>query len=496
MNFKILAKVLGLLLLLLSVTMSMCAVFAKFDPLCTELDATLALFTSAGVTFLAGAILILTGLGKFDRIPRREGVMIVGLGWVLSTIFGALPYMLCDPHLDWSEALFESASGFTTTGSTVISDLTLWPRGILLWRSATQWLGGIGILVLFVAVLSYLGVASKSLFQNESSFRAGDASTARIRDTALTLLKIYLGLTVLCLGGLRLLGLSWFNAMAHAMTTVSTGGFSPHNASVGHYSDWGNGWAIELWLSLFMVLCSLNFLIFAVIAAKKWDRLRDEDDARWFMGITVGVSLAISLGLLADVRYSIDFFEALRESWFIVVSIASTTGFGTVDYELWPAWCKALLAILMVFGGCAGSTAGGMKVGRLEIFLKSSAHEIIRAFRPNQVFRLVVNGSPVDDASRARTTSFVALYLLIIALGSVVVGVLEAGHGIDLESCLGAVLATLSNIGPGFGDLGPTENFSHLREPTLAFLSGLMILGRLELFAILVLFVPAAWRRY
>ena len=319
MNYKILAKVLGFLLLLLSVTMSTCAVFAKLDPLCTELNATFALFTSAGVTFLAGAILILTGMGKFDRIPRREGVVIVGLGWVLSTIFGALPYMLCDPHLDWSEALFESASGFTTTGSTVISDLSLWPRGILLWRSATQWLGGIGILVLFVAVLSYLGVASKSLFQNESSFRAGDASTARIRDTALTLLKIYLGLTVACMGGLRLLGLSWFNAVAHAMTTVSTGGFSPHNASVGYYADWGNGWAIELWLSIFMVLCSLNFLIFAVIAAKNWNRLRDEDDARWFLGITVGVSLAIALGLLAEVRYSIGFLEALRESWFIVV---------------------------------------------------------------------------------------------------------------------------------------------------------------------------------
>ena len=496
MNFRILAKVLGLLLLLLSVAMSVCAVFARVDPMAVKLNATWALFTSAGVTFLAGAILILSGLGKFDRIPRREGVVIVGLGWVLSTIFGALPYMLCEPHLNWSQALFESASGFTTTGSTVISDLTLWPRGILLWRSATQWLGGIGILVLFVAVLSYLGVASKSLFRNESSFKTGEASTARIRDTALTLLKIYLGLTGLCLAGLRLLGLSWFDSVSHAMTTVSTGGFSPHNASIGHYTGWGNGWAIELWLSVFMVLCSLNFLIFAVIAAKNWNRLREEDDARWFLGITVGISLTIGLGLFADARYSIDLVEALRESWFIVVSIASTTGFGTVDYELWPAWCKALLAILMIVGGCAGSTAGGMKVGRLEIFLKSSAHEVVRAFRPNQVFRLVVNGSPVDDASRARTTSFVALYLLIMALGSVVVGILEAGHGVDLETCLGAVLATLSNIGPGFGDLGPTENFSQLREPTLAFLSGLMILGRLELFAILVLFVPAAWRRY
>ena len=189
-------------------------------------------------------------------------------------------------------------------------------------------------------------------------------------------------------------------------------------------------------------------------------------------------------------------FKALRDSWFIVVSIASTTGFGTADYELWPAWCKALLAIMMVIGGCSGSTAGGMKVGRFVVFLKSSAHEVIRAYRPNQIFRLVVNGNPMDDDARARTTSFVALYLLIIALGSVMVGMMEAGGGIDLETCLGAVLATLSNIGPGFGDLGPTDNFSDLREVTQVFLSGLMILGRLELFAILVLFVPGAWKRF
>ena len=496
MNFRILAKVLGLLLLLLSVTMSICAVFAKLDPLAHELNATVALFTSAGVTFLAGAILVLTGMRKFERIPRREGVVIVGLGWVLSTIFGALPYMLCEPHLNWSQAIFESASGFTTTGATVIPDLTEWPRGILLWRSASQWLGGIGILVLFVAVLSYLGVASKSLFRNESSFRTGEASTARIRDTALTLLKIYLLLTVICLVGLRLLGMSWFDAVTHTMTTVSTGGFSPHNESIDHFSSWGNIGAIEIWISIFMVLCSLNFLIFAVVVAKNWSRLRDEDDARWFIGMCAVVSVAIGMGLAFDTRHSMPVGEALREAWFTVVSVASSTGFSTVDYELWPTWCKALLAILMVIGGCAGSTSGGMKVGRLEIFLKSSAHEVIRAFRPNQVFRLVVNGAPVDDAARARTTSFVALYLLIMAFGAVVVGILEAAHGIDLETCLAAVIATVSNIGPAFGDLGPTDNYFHLRDPTLVFLAGLMILGRLELFAILVLFVPAEWRRY
>lgn len=496
MNYRILSKVLGLLLVLLSLFMIGCGLFARYDSLAGNDEAMSALLISGVFTMMAGGILVLSGLGKIERIPRREGVVIVGLGWLLAALFGALPFLFCSPYLSWSHAFFESASGFTTTGSTVIDDLSQWPRGILLWRAVTQWLGGVGILVLFVALLSYIGVGSKSLFRNESSFQTGEASTARIRDTALTLWRIYCGLTLACVLGLRALGLSWFNAIAHGFTAVSTGGFSPHNASIGYYSTWGNAWAIELWLSIFMILCSLNFLIFAVILNKKWGRLKQQDDVRWFLGLCAGSALLIAGGLTLDSRYALDFGQALRESWFLVVSIASTTGFGTVDYELWPAWSKAILAILMLVGGCSGSTAGGIKIGRMLVFLKSSTHEIIRAFRPNQIFRLIVNGNPIDDEGRARTTSFVALYLFIIAIGSVVVGMLEAGSGIDLETSLGAVLATLSNIGPGFGALGPTDNFSTLNESTLIFLSGLMILGRLELFAILVLFVPAAWRKY
>ena len=496
MNYRILAKVQGLLLMLLAAAMLSCALFARLDVVEGDHEAMFALLTAAGITAMAALILVFVGLGKIDRIPRREGVVIVGLGWVLSTLFGALPFVFCPPYLEYSGAVFEAASGFTTTGSTVIADLSQWPRGLLLWRSVTQWLGGIGILVLFVAVLSYLGLGSKSLFRNESSFQTGEANTARIRDTAHNLIRIYLGLSTACVLGLRAMGLSWFDAVNHAFTAVSTGGFSPHNISIATYSSWGNGWLIELWLSFFMLLCSLNFLIFVVMIARKWRRLRSEDDAVWCVVLWLGIALAIGLGLHFDDRHEQAFWPALADAWFIVVTIGSTTGFGTVDYELWPAWCKALLAILMLIGGCSGSTSGGLKIGRLIVFLKSSAHEIIRAFRPNQVFRLVVNGNPIDDAARARTMSFVALYLFIVAAASVVVGILEAGQGIDLETCLGAVLATLSNIGPGFGLVGPTENFAGLRDVTQCFLAGLMILGRLELFAILVLFVPAAWRRY
>jgi len=496
MNLLLIARITGTLLLLEALAMLGCGLFARFDVLGGEEAAAFALFTSAGITgLLAAACVILGGLGgPITKIPRREAVVVVGLGWILSSAFGGLPYLLCPPGLGVARAFFEAASGFTTTGSSVISNLEAWPRGLLLWRAVTQWLGGIGILVLFVAVLAYLGVGSKSLFRNESSFRSGEAGMARIHDNALLLLRIYLFFSVVCALGFRFMGMSWFNAVSHAMATVSTGGFSPHNASMGHYSGWGNGWLIESWTVVFMTLCSLNFLLFVVILRKNWRRLRQEEDARWFIGICAAVIFAIAGG--RAMAGQAEFLPALRDSVFVVMSIASTSGFGTADYQLWPAWSQVLLAMLMLMGGCAGSTAGGMKIGRLLVFLQSARHEIIHTFRPNQVFRIVVNGHTITDAARARTMFFLTLYFMLLVFSTAIVGFLEAGTGVSLETCGGAVIATLSNIGPGFGELGPTENFSWLRPPTQVFLAGLMILGRLELFAVLVLFFPSAWRRY
>lgn len=496
MNFRLVLRVIGVLLLLEALAMLGCGVFSLLDPDDGGSGAAAALMRAAALTAGCGAAMAAAHGWKRAgrRIPRREAVMIVGLGWLLCGVFGGLPFVMGGPGMTWAGAFFESASGFTTTGSSVMTDIEAWPRGILLWRSVTQWLGGIGILVLFVAVLSYLGMGSKSLFQNESSFRGGESGIARIHDTALSLLRIYLFLSVTCAAGLRAMGLSWFNAACHSMAAVSTGGFSTHNKSVGHYSGWENGWMIELWITLVMFLCSLNFLLFVVLIRKNWKRLRDEDDARWLLGICLGFILLIACGRSWSGEAA--FLQALRDASFIVVTIVSTTGFGTADYELWPAWSKVLLAVLMIVGGCAGSTAGGLKVGRLVVFLKSARHEIARAFRPNLVFRLTVNGNRINDDARARNMFFVAMYLAIGVAATAVVGFLEAGTDISLETCAGAVLATLSNIGPGFGAVGPTENFAHLREPTLAFLGWLMILGRLELFALLVLFFPSAWRKY
>jgi len=493
MNFRILAKFLGALLFLESLAMAACGGFAWLDSASCP-DDPHPLFYSALITTGFGVLLMLIGFVKTDKIPRREGIIVVGLGWILCAMFGSLPYVLGEPSLSWEDAFFESASGFTTTGSTVMADIASWPRGILLWRSVTQWLGGMGILVLFVAILSYLGMGSKSLFRNESSFQTGESSTARIRDTAMTLWNVYACITVVCIVGLKMLGMTTYNAVSHAFTVVSTGGFSPHNESIAYYMNWENGWLIELWLSLFMVICSVSFLFWVVLLRKRWKRLKDDEEGLFFMVLCVVAALVIAFGIASS--QGVGYWTALRQSWFIVASIASTTGFGLVDYSQWPGFALVALAGLMLLGGCSGSTAGGVKVSRLIVFLKTARLEIVKAFRPNQVFRMHVNGNALGSNERAQTVVFVALYAFIVVVSCFVVALLEAGNGIDMLTSFGCVIATLSNIGPGFGDVGPMDNFSHLLPVTKVFLGLLMILGRLELYAILVLFMPSIWRKY
>lgn len=493
MNFRILARFLGALLLLESMAMSSCGIFAWLDS-ASELDDPRPLFLSAIITALGGGLLMLGGMVKVDKIPRREGIVVVGLGWVLCGIFGSLPYLLGEPNLSCVDALFESVSGFTTTGSTVMSDIASWPRGILMWRSVTQWMGGMGILVLFVAILSYLGMGSKSLFRNESSFQTGEATTARIRDTAMTLWYVYVCITVVCVLGLKAMGLTTYNAVSHAFTVVSTGGFSPHNESIGYYSSWGNGWLIELWLSLFMVICSISFLFWVVLLRKRWKRLKDDEEGLLFIVLCLSAAVVMASGIASS--QELDFWTSLRYAWFTVTSIASTTGFGTVDYSSWPGFVLILLAGMMLLGGCSGSTAGGLKVSRLIVFFKTARFEIVKAFRPNQVFRMHVNGNALGANERAQTVVFVALYAFITLVSCFVVALIEASSQMDVLTAFGCVVATLANIGPGFGDVGPADNFGHLLPVTKVFLSLLMILGRLELYAILVLFMPSVWKKY
>jgi trk system potassium uptake protein TrkH len=489
MNYRLLSKLLGLLLLLLSGTMGLClAVAWVHEERQAGVDAVEALAVSVFLTAGVGAGLRVLGRGSGREILRKEAIAVVGLGWLVCAAFGALPYLFYQPKLGPIEAFFESMSGFTTTGATVIADLDVFPRSLLLWRSLTQWLGGLGILVLFVALLASVGVGSKALFQHEFSAKTGGGVRARIQDVAARLWQIYAGLSVMCCLGLMALGMSFYEAVCHTMTALSTGGFSTRNGSIAEFQSLG----IELWVTLFMTLGGVSFMLYAWLLRRRWERWRLEEEAKGYLGLLLGVALLIAADLVLVGQHPAT--ASLRESLFQVVSIMTTSGFATTDFDQWPPLSRVLLLLLMVIGGCAGSTAGGVKVSRWILFGRIVRQQVVRAFRPNQVFSLRLNGNLVDEEANLQTVFFIALAGVTVAAGTAVVSLLEPN--LDIESCLSSVLACLFNVGPGLGAVGPTHTFATLNPGTLVFLSWLMLVGRLEFFAVLVLFVPSLWRRY
>ncbi len=489
MNYRVLFKVLGLLVLLVAGAMLICELYAvSAERGRDDVVHDWALLKSFAIAAALGLGLMLAGRGAGDEVLRKEGMAIVGLGWLISAVVGALPYLLCTPRLDFAAAFFESASGFTTTGSSVISDLELYPRSILLWRATTQWLGGMGILVLFVALLSTLGVGSKSLFRNESSAQIGYGFHSRIRDTATRLWQIYTVLTIICVAGLMVLGMTFYDALLHGFAAISTGGFSPKNASVAFY---GSVW-IEVWLSIFMFLGGMSFVLMAWVLRGNFQRLRVDEELRGYAMIVL-VTTAVIAGDLV-MRRGADWGAAFRDGSFQVISIMTTTGFVSADFDAWPTLSKAILVMLMFVGGCSGSTSGGIKVSRVLVFIKTTKQQLVNAFRPNQVVPLRLNGQLLDESLKSSAVFFVALTCFIVGISTLAMTVIEPR--LDLLSSFGSVVATLFNIGPGLGAVGPMQNFSEMLPATHVFLSILMILGRLELFALLVLFMPALWRRY
>jgi trk system potassium uptake protein len=488
MNYRLLARVLGLLLLLMAGSMVACLAYAIYDDE-TAMAADRALGFSAAITGAAGGLLVLLGRGAGRDILRKEAIAIVGLGWMVCTIFGGLPYIFSTPSIPPAAAFFESASGFTTTGASVMADVQIFPRGILLWRATTQWLGGMGILVLFVAVLSMLGVGSKSLFRRESSAQFSEGFASRVRDTAIRLWQIYLGLTALCIVGLVVLGMPVFEAVCHAFATISTGGFSVHNASIAYYDSP----AIEWWIIIFMLLGAVSFMLYAWLLARRWNKWHQDEETRFYVGLLVFITALVAGSLLLH-RQADGLHDAIRTAAFQVVSLSTTTGFITADFDQWSNFTKILLIAVMFVGGCAGSTAGGVKVSRVVVFFKNFTRQMTHTFRPNQIIPVRINGVSLSDSYLNEVSFFLALVGFIVALGSLAMSVLEPGF--DLVSSFSAVVATLFNVGPGLGAVGPTCNFGDLTPTTHILLSMLMIMGRLEILAVLALFMPSLWRRY
>lgn len=495
MKYQIVLRLLGLLLFLESIAMAVCGLFGLMVVDVEKQESGMSLFIGAGITLLV-AFLFFFFLGKKpEKLPKREGLILVGMTWFFFAFFGAIPYIIGAPDITVADALFESVSGFTTTGATIVSDLSLWPKDLLLWRATSQWLGGLGILVLFMALLSSLGAGSKFLFKNESSFQPSQMSATKIKDVALTLLKLYIALTTVCAIGLKVLGMSWFEAITHAFTTLATAGFSIYNESIGYFRDWDTAWMIESWITLFMVLASLSFVFYLVLIKRNFDKARQiEEIPRYFLILLFGAAVI----MVADYSYVEDgnYLRWIRRSVFTAVSLSTTTGYGLIPERDWPVYTIPAISLIMIIGGCSGSTAGGMKVSRLIILWRALKQALIKAFRPHQFVNLKVNGRSLDQDAVGLIILFTALNLSLLLVSLFVVAVLEHRNGIDFVTSYGASIACLSNIGPGFGDVGLWGNFSSLHDSTKLFLSLLMILGRLELFTLLVLFTPSTWQRF
>ncbi|MEL7059454.1 MAG: TrkH family potassium uptake protein [Acidobacteriota bacterium] len=481
MNLRPTLRVLGRLLLVLAAAKSVPLVCSL---LYREAEASIAFAITAALTGACG--LLAMRLGGRGELYRREGFLIVVGGWALASAFGALPYLLTGTVESVADAIFESASGFTTTGASILTDIEACGRGILLWRSFTQWLGGMGIIVLFVALLPELGAGARFLYRLEVPGPTAETLHPKVQSTASVLWRIYLVFTGVQIALLMLAGLDLYDALTHTFSTLSTGGFSPRNASVAAFSSP----AVEIIVTVFMILAGANFSLYYGMKRHGLRALVGDLEFRIYLAVICLVSAAIVLDLLAN-GTSVSVGRASLDSVFQVAGILTTTGFATADFDQWPTVSRLLLVGLMFVGGCAGSTAGGMKVMRLVIALKAAFREVRLMFSPNTVASVAVGGHAVPEGVVRSVVGFFVLYL-----GSYAAGVVLLSVGApDLETAATASIATLGNIGPGLSAVGPTANFAFFADWQKMVMVLLMWLGRLEVYAIAALFAPAFWRR-
>jgi trk system potassium uptake protein TrkH len=419
-----------------------------------------------------------------EELTIREGFGVVTFAWILFAAFGALPFLLTGAIESPIQAYFESMSGFTTTGSTVITDLDVVGESVLLWRSLTQWLGGMGIIVLSLAILPILGVGGMQLFEAEVPGPTTDRLRPRIQDTAKLLWGVYFLITAAEVAALMLGGVNFYEAVCHAFTTMATGGFSTRNGSVGELG----GSYVHVVVTFFMFLAGVNFsLHFQALRGRVGGYFRSEE-FRFYLGL---LAASVLLVFLFNCRVYQDPLANLRDSAFQVVSLMTTTGYGTADYEIWPVLAQYCLVGLMFGGGCAGSTGGGMKNVRVLLLVKHSFLQLSRLIHPRRIRLLKIDEKAVSGEVIQSILGFFALYIGIFVFASLGMAAL----GLDLVTAGASVIACLSNIGPGLGEVGPTDNFAYLPQAGHVLLSLCMLVGRLEVFTVLVLVFPSFWRK-
>ncbi len=419
-----------------------------------------------------------------ERVNKREGYIIVALGWLSISVFGMLPYLFSGAIPSLTDAMFETVSGLTTTGASILNDIEAVPEGVLFWRSLTQWIGGMGIIVLTVAIFPLLGIGGIELFVAEAPGPTSDKIHPRIKETAKRLWLIYVGLTVVLSAILFLAGMTVYDALSHAMTTLSTGGFSTKNASIAHFDDP----LIQYPITLFMFLAGTNFTILYFGLKGRFRKVWQSDEFKTYFSLVIFLIITISV----IVSYYIDSpFEPIFRKWsFQVVSMLTTTGFVTVDYTAVSPGITMFFFLLLFSGACAGSTSGGIKLVRHLVFFKNSILEFKRLLHPRSVIRIKIDRQIVAPRILTHILVFLLIYLFLFVFGTIVATIL----GMDFDSAVGAVATSLGNVGPGIGTVGPMYNFAEVPDTVKWLLSFLMILGRLELFSILILFTPYFWK--
>ncbi len=423
--------------------------------------------------------------GDRGRITDREGMAITTLGWAICSIIGGLPFLLAGSVPTLGGAAFETMSGLTTTGATAFTDVQGQTHAVLFWRAFLNWMGGMGIVVLGIALLPGLNIGGSQLFRAEVPGIVNDRLVPRIRETARRLWGIYIILTLAETVLLSIFGMSLFDAVTHSMASLATGGFSTMNKSV---EAWASP-AIHITIIVFMFLGGMNFTLHYKAMAGDWKFSLRDQEFQTYAGILGAATLLISVDLLRHSMYGLG--DTLRNSAFQVVSLMTTTGFTTANYDLWPPLSRFVLLFVMFVGGCAGSTAGAIKVVRFNILAGHSLRELRKAVRPRRVTVLRLNGRAVPEDVVSSVLAFVVMYLTVFVVATAAI----SGMGFSLPSAVGAVATTLGNVGPGFGAVGPASNFSMIPEAGKWLLWACMLVGRLEVYTVLALFMPGFWRR-
>ena len=480
-NFKTIIRIIGILLLLETVMFLVCSSVSFYYRESDMLD----FWKAGGITAGIGLLLAALGKGGERQLTRRDGYVLVSFAWVAFSLFGMLPFYIGGYIPDIADAFFKTMSGFSSTGATILDDIESLPHGILFWRSMTQWIGGLGIIMFTIAVLPIFGVSGLQVFAAEASGPTHDKVHPRIGITAKWIWSIYTGITTLLVCLLMLGGMDWFDSICHAFATTGTGGFSTKQASVAYY----NSPYIEYVISIFMFISGINFTLVLLFVNRKFKKFISNAELKFYFSSVVFFTAVIAIALYYTSPMGME--ESFRKSLFQVISLHTSTGFATDDYMQWSPVLWGLLTIIMLMGACAGSTTGGLKCIRMVILTKVSRNEFKHILHPNAILPVRINKQVISSSIVSTVLAFCFIYITIIVISTL----LMMTMGVGAEESIGCVISSIGNMGPGLGETGPAYSWNALPDAAKWLLSLLMLLGRLELFTVLLLFTPDFWKR-